>query len=187
MRTSPNIIITGTPGVGKTVHCEQLAQETGLKHLSINTVAKERGCHDGYDEKLKSWIVDEDKVPIFSFPYYYLLDEIENEVAQGGYLIDWHACDLFPKSWIDLVVVLRCPSTSILYDRLASRGYGEDKLQENLDAEIFEVLLDEARQAYDEEIVVELMSENDDEIESNCSRIVSWIDAWQQNRTTTDG
>jgi adenylate kinase len=62
MRTSPNIIITGTPGVGKTVHCEQLAQELGLKHLSINQVAKDRGCFDEYDEELKTWVVDEDKV-----------------------------------------------------------------------------------------------------------------------------
>lgn len=50
-----------------------------------------------------------------------LLDAIEDQVLQGGYLIDWHACDLFPKSWIDLVVVLRCPSTAVHYDRLASR------------------------------------------------------------------
>lgn len=62
MRKSPNVIITGTPGVGKTVHCEQLAQETGLRHLSINQVAKDRECYDGYDEERKSWIVDEDKV-----------------------------------------------------------------------------------------------------------------------------
>lgn len=62
MRTSPNIIITGTPGVGKTVHCEQLAQETGLKHLSVNKIVKDRGCHDGFDDKLNSIIVDEDKV-----------------------------------------------------------------------------------------------------------------------------
>ena len=41
-------------------------------------------------------------------------------MKQGGYIIDWHACDLFPKSWIDLVVVLRTDST-LLYDRLASR------------------------------------------------------------------
>jgi replication-associated recombination protein RarA len=62
MRTSPNVIITGTPGVGKTVHCEQLAQETGLKHLQINQVAKDRDCHDGFDQERQSWIVDEDKV-----------------------------------------------------------------------------------------------------------------------------
>jgi broad-specificity NMP kinase len=52
----------GAPGVGKTTHCETLAQNTGLKHLSINDIVKERGCHDGYDEEFKSWIVDEDKV-----------------------------------------------------------------------------------------------------------------------------
>lgn len=62
MRTAPNVIITGTPGVGKTVHCEQLAQETGLRHLSINQVAKDRGCYESFDEELQSWIVDEDKV-----------------------------------------------------------------------------------------------------------------------------
>lgn len=49
-----------------------------------------------------------------------LLDAIEDEVEQGGYIIDWHACDMFPQSWIDLVVVLRTDST-LLYDRLASR------------------------------------------------------------------
>jgi adenylate kinase len=61
-RTQPNIIVTGTPGVGKTTHCEMLAQSTGLKHLSVNEVVKERGCHEGWDEEYKCWIVDEDKV-----------------------------------------------------------------------------------------------------------------------------
>jgi broad-specificity NMP kinase len=62
MRTLPNIVITGTPGVGKTVHCDQVAQETGLRHLSINQVAKDRECHDGFDQERQSWIIDEDKV-----------------------------------------------------------------------------------------------------------------------------
>ncbi len=61
-RGQPNIIVTGTPGVGKTNHCEQLAQNTGLKHLSINQIVKERSCHDGWDEEFKSYMVDEDKV-----------------------------------------------------------------------------------------------------------------------------
>lgn len=62
MRNSPNVVITGTPGVGKTVHCEQLAQDTGLRHLSVNQVAKDRGCFDTYDDELETWVVDEDKV-----------------------------------------------------------------------------------------------------------------------------
>ncbi|KAL5041126.1 peptidase family C78-domain-containing protein [Aspergillus fruticulosus] len=163
----------GTPGVGKTVHCEQLAQDTGLRHLSINQIAKDRGCYETYDEELKTWVVDEDK----------LLDAIEDEVLQGGFLIDWHACDLFPKSWIDLVVVLRCPSTSTLYDRLNSRGYHETKLQENLDAEIFGVLIEEAREGFDEEIVVELNSEEDGDVEANCARIASWVENWKSDQS----
>lgn len=65
MRESPNVIITGTPGVGKTVHCGQLAQETGLRHLSINRIAKEHDCFESFDQKLESWVVDEDKVFIY--------------------------------------------------------------------------------------------------------------------------
>ncbi|KAJ5095149.1 hypothetical protein N7532_007440 [Penicillium argentinense] len=176
-RANPNIIVTGTPGVGKTVHCEKLAEDLGLKHLSVNQVAKERNCFDGKDKKRGSDIVDEDK----------LLDAIEHEVLLGGYLIDWHACDLFPKSWIDLVVVLRCPETTTLYDRLASRGYAPNKLEENIDAEIFGVLMDEAREAFDEEIVVELNSEKDSDVESNCDRIAAWVNAWwKQNAEDAD-
>ena len=69
-RTNPNIIITGTPAVGKTSHCDVLATNTGLKHLCINQIVKDRGCHECWDEEHKSWIVDEDKVcRIFDFWY----------------------------------------------------------------------------------------------------------------------
>lgn len=64
-RTNPNIVITGTPGVGKTTHAEQLAQATGLKHLSVNQIVKDEGFHEGKDEETGSWIVDEDKVCLF--------------------------------------------------------------------------------------------------------------------------
>ncbi|KAI1001133.1 hypothetical protein K3495_g7067 [Podosphaera aphanis] len=167
MRSQPNIIITGTPGVGKTSHCEMLAQNTGLKHISINDIVKERVLHEGFDEKFKSWIVDEDK----------LLDSIEDEIQGGGCIIDWHACDLFPKSWIDLVVVLRVNST-LLYDRLSTRNYPEAKLQENLDVEIMEVLLQEARDSYDEEIIIELTSDVTEDLENNVDRIESWVKQW---------
>lgn len=64
-RALPNIIVTGTPGVGKSAHCEQLAQETKLKHLSINQIVREQKCYEDYDEELQTHIVDEDKVSDF--------------------------------------------------------------------------------------------------------------------------
>ncbi|KAI5862839.1 P-loop containing nucleoside triphosphate hydrolase protein [Durotheca rogersii] len=165
MRTNPNIIITGTPGVGKTTHCEVLAERTGLRHVSVNEVVKDKGCHEGWDDEFLSWIVDEDK----------LLDALEEDnVKAGGCIIDWHGCEIFPESWIDLVVVLRVESSTLKYP--------EAKLQENLDAEIMEVLLQEAREAYEEQIVVELSSNTTDEMEANVDRIEAWVRQWKSDR-----
>ena len=66
-RTLPNLIITGTPGTGKTTHCELLAERTGLKHVSVNQVVKDRECHEGWDDEFQSWVVDEDKVRFIVF------------------------------------------------------------------------------------------------------------------------
>ena len=112
-RKSPNIILTGTPGVGKTTHAEQLARATGLKHVSVNQIVKDEGFHEGKDEETGSWIVDEDKVTCLSAPYYpyiiliclipQLLDYLEERKIseEGGSILDWHACDLFPERWIE--------------------------------------------------------------------------------------
>ena len=61
------------------------------------------------------------------------------------------------------------------------RNYPEAKLQENLDSEIMEVLLQEARDSYDEEIIVELKSDTTDEMESNVERVEAWVEAWRKN------
>jgi adenylate kinase len=41
-----------------------------------------------------------------------------------------------------------------------------------------EVLLQEARDSYDEEIIVELTSNTSDEMDSNIERIETWITSW---------
>ncbi|SMY27192.1 unnamed protein product [Zymoseptoria tritici ST99CH_1A5] len=178
LRTDPNIIITGTPGVGKTTHCEELARKTGLHHLSINEVVKKHNIGEASDdpEDPNTKIVDEDR----------LLDCIENDLEEGGQIVDWHACDLFPPSLIDLVCVVRCDN-KLLYDRLKARNYGEKKLEENMDCEIMEVLLQEARDAYDEHIVVELKSESTEDIDSNVERIESWIQNWRKDHEKEEG
>lgn len=49
-----------------------------------------------------------------------VLDELEPLVADGGVVLDWHTCDIFPERWIDLVVVLRCDHSQ-LWNRLEKR------------------------------------------------------------------
>lgn len=51
-----------------------------------------------------------------------------------------------------------------------------------MDAEIMQVLLEEARESYDEEIVVELQSDSLDDIDGNVERIEAWIENWKKNQ-----
>ena len=84
--------------------------------------------------------------------------ELEEMQEPGGLIVDFHGAELFPERWFDLVLVLRAEN-SILYPRLQSRCYSEKKLTENMEAEIMQVVLDEARESYKEEIVIELRSD----------------------------
>ena len=58
------------------------------------------------------------------------------------------------------------------------------KIQENNDAEIMEVVLEEARSSYPAEIVVELQSEGTEDLEANVARIVQWVKTWTQEHQT---
>ncbi|KAK9469333.1 AAA domain-containing protein [Lipomyces arxii] len=168
MRILPNIIITGTPGTGKSRHSELLAKKLPeLKLVSINDFIKQHKLEDEYDEERQSMMVDEDK----------LVDLIMPDLEAGGRIIDWHVCDIFPESQIDLVVVLRT-NTTRLYDRLKARGYSDKKFDDNMDAEIMQVILTDARESYEPEVVIELFSNVESDIEQNCDRIASWAKQW---------
>lgn len=67
------------------------------------------------------------------------------------------------------------------------RGYPLKKVQENNEAEIMNVVLEEAREAYAEEIVIPLQSECTEDLESNVARIVQWIEAWRKNQQLDSG
>ena len=98
-------------------------------------------------------------------------------VAGGGYIIDSHMCEIFPESWIDLVVVLRC-ETSQLYDRLMKRNYSKAKVDENIDAEIMQTLLEEAMTTYKPELVMELNSRDISDIDKNIVAVSDRLRIW---------
>ena len=68
-RTRPNILVTGTPGTGKTITCSEVADKTGYKHVDVGQVAKMYSYYEGWDEQYQCPILDEDKVmviPVFT-------------------------------------------------------------------------------------------------------------------------
>jgi adenylate kinase len=165
----PNILVTGTPGTGKTSTCEQIAAATGLRHINVGDRVKAQDLHCGYDEEHQAFIIDEDKV----------VDALEDELSAGGCIVDYHSCDFFPERWFDLVLVLQTDNT-VLYNRLEARGYPAAKIQENVECEIMMVLLEEAAESYKQEIVVPLASNSVEDLESNVSRAAQWVAAYKQ-------
>lgn len=170
-RTRPNVLITGTPGTGKSSLAERLAGACSLFQYDVSKVAKAENLCESYDESMDTHVIEEDKV----------LDHMEERLGtnEGGVVVDYHSCDLFPERWFDLVVVLTCDN-SVLYDRLQSRGYSEKKIRENVECEIFQTVLEEARESYHENITRVCPSNDIEEMEMNEKDIVQWIGKWAE-------
>ncbi|XP_060064066.1 adenylate kinase isoenzyme 6-like [Ylistrum balloti] len=163
----PNILITGTPGTGKSTLAAELCQRAALNYVNVGDVAKQGDLYEGWDHIYNCQMIDEDRV----------IDELEEKMGQGGNIVDYHSCEFFPERWFDIVFVLRTDN-SILYDRLESRGYTGKKLEDNVQCEIFQTILEEARDSYKEEIVHELFSNTPEELEDNLEKVLSWIEHW---------
>lgn len=134
----------------------------------MGDLVKARDLHSGRDEEFDCLVLDEDKV----------VDEMEELMAEGGKIVDFHTCDFFPERWFDLVVVLRVDNTT-LFDRLTKRGYSEKKVAENVECEIMQVVQQEAAESYAPEIVQVLDSVTVDDMESNIERTLAWVQHWQ--------
>ncbi|KAI8908478.1 AAA domain-containing protein [Gorgonomyces haynaldii] len=119
-----------------------IALATGMQHIEIGKLVKEKQLHTGFDEEFQSYLLDDDRI----------IDELEPLMEQGNCIVDHHGSDFFPERFFELVIVLTCDNT-ILYDRLKQRNYSEKKIRENLEAEIFGICQEEAKESYKPEIV----------------------------------
>jgi len=169
------VLITGTPGVGKTSTAALIAERVGLLHVNVGDLIKQHNCHEGRDEELDTNVLDEDK----------LLDVMEGILDKAaeenqGIVADFHVCEIFPERWFDLVLVLRT-STDVLFDRLTNRGYNEKKRAENMEAEIMQVILEEARESYAHEIVHEVPSNTVEDMDNNVNRVAEWCKQWEKD------
>ncbi|XP_015795437.1 adenylate kinase isoenzyme 6 [Tetranychus urticae] len=177
MRRYANILITGTPGTGKTSICEKLLSSLhNYQYINVGEFAAERQLYIEYDHQLECHVLDEDAVVEQMRPIM--------EDDQGGIIVDFHGCDLFPEEWFDQVFVLRTSNTP-LFDRLSDRGYSQKKLDTNVESEIFQVILDEAKQTFDEDIIVELNNDEPADLDANVNHILDYIEC--RNNRHYDG
>mmetsp|Transcript_52119 Transcript_52119/g.153788 ORF Transcript_52119/g.153788 Transcript_52119/m.153788 type:complete len:176 (-) Transcript_52119:64-591(-) len=153
-RQRPNILVTGTPGVGKTTLCEAIAEATKLRHLEVSKIVREEKLYKEWDDEMDCSIFDDDMVG----------DWLDNALEDGGCIVDFHSSACMDNEWFDLAVVLRA-DTETLYGRLEKRHYPTEKIQGNVEAEIFQTCLDEARELFEESPEVELLELQHNSIE----------------------
>lgn len=64
---------------------------------------------------------------------------------------------------------------------LVFREYSQKKIQENIECEIFQTILEEARESYSTDIVHECQSNTPAEMETNLDNIQIWLQQWDNS------
>lgn len=95
-------------------------------------------------------------------------------MADGGNIVEYHSCEMFPERWFEAVYVITCDNT-LLFDRLTDRGYNPKKLKSNIECEIFRECYNEAMESYDPTIVTELKSETMADLEKAIKTVKDFI------------
>ncbi len=129
------IIITGTPGTGKTTLAKALAKKLKIQYLDVNKVIEEYKLGESYDNKRQTYIVDEKKINKV------LIQKIKEH---KDLIIDSHLSHELPKKHVDICIVTKT-EIKTLKKRLEKRKYSQNKIKENIDAEIFEICHTEAQ------------------------------------------
>jgi len=141
------IVISGTPGVGKTLVATLLASKLGLSYLNLSDLVVRESLYVGVDEARGSFVVDEERLVK-------RLTELLSE-SKSDVIIDSHYGEIIPDELVKIIFVLRL-NPVILYERLVSRGWSEEKVKENVEAEILGVCTYNAVNEHTESKVCEI-------------------------------
>ncbi len=132
------IILTGTPGCGKTTVSKRLKSRLDAHLISINSLLEEHDLSLGIDEDRGYNIVDTDAmIPI--------VDKIREDYKDKTIIFEGHLAHDYP--YADKSIVLRC-NPDILKERLKSRKWKDSKVKENISAEILGVCTSESYDTY---------------------------------------
>ncbi len=125
------IVISGTPGCGKTSVSKKIKERLNAKVISLNKLATSKNFSPEYDNNRNTYIVDTNGfLPI-------LKNEIEiiQKNNPDFLIIEGHFSDIVPERYINYAFILRCDPDG-LYKRLEKKGYKAKKIRENIQAEI---------------------------------------------------
>lgn len=142
------IVITGTPGVGKTVVAETLAMRLNALCISLGNLVKDENLILGVDEERETLIAD---LKTLSKRVTSIINEASKDMIIEGH----YATEVIPRSLVSYVFVLRRDPDDLIIS-LKERGYKEKKVMENAASEVLDVCLINALREYGAGIVDEI-------------------------------
>ncbi|MCX6706745.1 MAG: AAA family ATPase [Candidatus Woesearchaeota archaeon] len=134
------VIVTGTPGTGKTVLARKISKKCGHIYIDVNEVVKQYKLSEGYDKKRDTKIVDEAKLSK-------VLERIikETKKKKEKIIIDSHMSHCVDPKLVGLCIVTKCDLKK-LEKRLKKKGYSKAKINENMECEIMDICYNEAKE-----------------------------------------
>ncbi|HLD12663.1 MAG TPA: adenylate kinase family protein [Candidatus Nanoarchaeia archaeon] len=140
------IIVTGTPGTGKTALAKTIAQQLGATYIDIKKLIKPYHLAEGYDKNMQSYTITKEK----------LVNVLINVInaSKKILVIDGHLSHYLPKKYVQTCIVTTC-TLPLLQRRLKKRNYTPSKIKENLEAELCNACLGEARDQNHNIIIVD--------------------------------
>jgi adenylate kinase len=134
------IIVTGTPGTGKTSVSKRLAREIGASYVPLTRHVSSHRLYHRVDDRRASRVIDMKRTRA----------ELKRLLSaeSESVVVDSHISDVIvPKRIVKRVIVLRC-HPRILKARLRAKRWSQSKVKENLLAEILDSCLVEAVDYY---------------------------------------
>jgi len=128
------IIVTGTPGVGKTAVGKLLAERLGSEFLSLGDLVKKQRLHKGFDRSARSYIIDEPAVKRMLKGY--LKDYREKRIV-----FETHSFNSILQKTHGMVAVVLRLDPLVLARRLKERNWPKLKIWENVEAELIDLSL----------------------------------------------
>ena len=107
------IIVSGTPGTGKTTLSKKLEKAINYRYLDVARLIKLSKLSEIYDKKRHCYIVDTNR----------LNKSLANEIKKHpNIIIDSHLSHHLPKKYVDLCIITKC-NLKTLEKRLKNKGY----------------------------------------------------------------